>query len=88
MKNTVYRVSVHNQIFNTIYYVVTGWNRARNGGWKPNGYRTGTRGKGGALGLTYGEAIELARELNKEKGWQKEDLVLNSKGEPKFTLYI
>ena len=90
--DTVYRVSVHNQIYSTIYYVVTGWRKLPNGGWKPfhwqdRGYRSGMRGKGNSLGLTFGEAAELAAELNREKGWTKEMQVLNSKGKVAFDLH-
>lgn len=84
----VYRVSIHNQIYSTTYYVVTGWTRAEKGGWKPNGYRYGYRGKGGALGLTGGEAIELASKLNREEGWEPGMKVLNSKGGEAFRLHV
>ena len=84
----VYRVSIHNQIYNTIYYVVTEWVKAKNGGWKTTGHRWGVRGKGNSLGLTYGQAAERAEEWNRELGWTKEMKVLTAKGTEAFDLHI
>lgn len=90
--NEVYRVSTHNQIYSSIYYVVTGWTKAKNGGWKPFHWqdsrrRIGRRGPGGSLGLSFSEAHELAAEMNRELGWKPEMKVLNSKGAQQFDLY-
>lgn len=85
--NKVYRVSIHNQIYNTIYYVVTEWVKAKNGGWKTAGFSSGMRGKGNALGLTFSEAAERASEWNRELGWTKEMKVLTSKGTEAFDLH-
>jgi len=87
---TVYRVSIHNQIFNSTYYVVTEWAKAANGGWKSAGRygsRSGMRGKGNSLGLTFAEAAERAAEWNREKGWTAEMQVLTAKGKVAFDLY-
>lgn len=85
---TVYRVSIHNQIYSTTYYVVTKWKRGKKGGYRSTGnFRFGMCGKGNALGLRYGEAVEIAAELNREEGWSKGMQVLNSKGKVQFDLH-
>ena len=86
--DTVYRVSVHNQIYNTKYYVVTEWTRGKRGGYRnTRRVRAGMRGKGNALGLSHGEAVEIAAEWNHEKGWIHGMQIRNSKGSAQFALY-
>ncbi|TAE86021.1 MAG: hypothetical protein EAZ82_12220 [Verrucomicrobia bacterium] len=85
---TVFRVSIHNQIFTTTYYVVTEWTRGKVGGYSNTGrIRLGMRGKGNSLGLTYSEAAELASKWNRKAGWTAEMQVLNSKGGAQFHLH-
>lgn len=86
--DTVYRVSIHNQIYSSTYYVVTKWEIGKKGGYRSTGnFRRGMRGKGNALGLSYGEAAEIAAKLNREEGWSKGMQVLNSKGKVQFSLH-
>lgn len=88
--NIVFRVSIHNQIYNSKYYVVTGWKKAPSGGWKPTGSRYGMRGNhgDGSLGLSKGTAIEIASDWNAKKGWTKGMEVLNSNGNEAFQLHV
>jgi len=86
--STVYRVSIHNQIFSTTYYVVTKWEKAVNGGWKRvPGFRAGMRGKGNSLALDSITAVERATVWNRAEGWSKQMQILNSKGKVAFSLY-
>jgi hypothetical protein len=81
--DTVYRVAIHNQIFNSTYYVVTEWTVAKNGGWKTAGRygcRIGMRGPGRSLGLTFAEA--------RENGWSADMQILTAKGKVAFDLYV
>lgn len=84
----VYRVSIHNQIYTTVYYVVTEWTKSKNGGWSQTGERIGMRGKGNSLGMSCGEASIIAGFRNKEAGWRNGMEILNSKGKRAFDLHI
>lgn len=89
--DTVYRVAIHNQIFNSTYYVVTEWTVAKNGGWKTAGRygcRLGMRGPGRSLGLTFAEARDIAAGLNRENGWSADMQILTAKGKTAFDLHI
>ena len=63
------RVSIHNQIYTTKYYVVTERENGKRGGWVSTGGRWGMRGKGNALGVSFGEACSLAGGFNRSLGW-------------------
>ena len=91
LPSKAHRVSIHNQIFNTTYYVVSEWIPGKTGGWKSAGrygYKVGMRGKGNALGLTYQEAVELAAKRNLEEGWEPGQQVLSRKNKPAFELHL
>ncbi len=66
-----YKVSIHNQIFTTIYYKVC----SRDWNFKTDKYthigceELGFRGKGNALGMTGKEAVKYAKALNRELNW-------------------
>lgn len=87
MKKKVYRVAIHNQIYFTKYFHVTEYFPAKNGGWLA-GESFGYCGKGNHLGMNFSEAVQKAKEKNKENGWTKEDVVKNSKGKKLFELYV
>lgn len=64
----LYRVSIHNQIYSSIYYRVCAYQRAKNGGWKFSHIVAGPRGPGGHLGMSYSEAKDYADRCNAKAG--------------------
>ena len=68
--NTVYRVSIFNQIYYSKYYHVQGYTKnPKTNKFKADGPCYGHRGLGGNLGMNWNAAQELAQNLNKEFGW-------------------
>jgi hypothetical protein len=68
--NIAFRVAIHNQIYFSKYYHISKYEKNSNGKFV---YASswGYRGKGNHLGMSYGEAVEKAKALNCEVGWNK-----------------
>lgn len=82
--SVVWRVSVWNQIYSTVYYIARKYIRAKNGGWKPTKDTIGKRGKGESLGMDFVQAMNWAGDFNKDLGWNAQ----SSCQLPKFKVYF
>lgn len=70
--SSVWRVSVHNQIHRTVYYICRRYVRGKTG-FRPTKDAVGMRGNHGdlSLGMSYSRATEWATEKNRALGWNK-----------------
>lgn len=66
----VWRVSTHNQIHSTVYYICRRYRRGKTG-FLPTRDVVGMRGNHGdlSLGMSFAAAKEFAAKENKELGW-------------------